>query len=954
MNLDIMMYIPGLPFNGDTIKKESLGGSETAGYYMAREIAKRGHRVTVFSNTDQPGLFDKVRYLPISEYWKFTRSIKFDVAIVQRAPEVCSAKNSAKINILWCHDLALKRQIETFRGALWNIDKVMVVSEWMRDQYKSVYDLPEETFWVTRNGIDLSLFSPQQRDCKQLVYSSRPERGLDMLLQHIFPEILKRVPDAKLNIAGYINPVDHLQGFYQNIERLVSSFGSSVVVRGALSKQDLYKLYGSAGLCVYPTPSPAMPAFHEVSCITAMEAQAAGLPIITSKRGALAETIAPDAGHLIEGDPWSPQYIDEFVNASVKLMTDSEAWNKRSNAGLARASTLDWSGVAQEWEEGFIKQFEGKTRNKHTLALNFIRRSDIIAAKEAVKDFDDELALEIKDAISTHYGFIETPDKFKAQYEHIADSHTPAVFESAQQEPRLANLIKFLDLNPTINRVLDFGCAHGSYAINAANAAGREWVGVDCSQKCIDLANVFRLQHAKKPDNIKFIRGDADVDLSEEKLFDCLLLQEVLEHVEKPWDLINKLERWVKPGGKIYITVPFGPWEYDSYSTNPYRMHLWEFDIHDVHDMLSAKPGLQISTAVFGESTKLGEPLGWQIIEYVASPYPAQPIKLGRKLLLQAPRQTVSASIIAGPNSEDTLHWCLKSLKDIADEVVIMNCGMTGEGIRIAKEYGARIFEGVDPKTNGFETPRNMGIDKCRMDWILWIDTDEKLVDPVYMQKYFRDNPYQGYSVQQHHFACDANFPPDLPVRFFRNNGKLRFFGMIHEHPEMELNKGPGETIVVTDTKIAHVGYLSENIRRQRFMRNYPGMQADIDRYPDRLLQKHFIMRDNMQMVNFEYQSNGGQISEAMLLRCEQTIDLFRKYFLGKPGHLNADSLQYYSAACALLGIGFEVEFSVSADKEKVAGRAPIRARFANTEDYLAELNARAKQSASKFEETYW
>ena len=42
LKLDITFAIPGLPFNGNTFDKQSLGGSETAAYYMGRALAKLG------------------------------------------------------------------------------------------------------------------------------------------------------------------------------------------------------------------------------------------------------------------------------------------------------------------------------------------------------------------------------------------------------------------------------------------------------------------------------------------------------------------------------------------------------------------------------------------------------------------------------------------------------------------------------------------------------------------------------------------------------------------------------------------------------------------------------------------------------------------------------------------------------------------------------------------------
>ena len=59
----IVMHCMGLPFNGDTIKEGSLGGSETAAYYMARELSAQGHKVTLFTGSQDEGNFDGVRYL---------------------------------------------------------------------------------------------------------------------------------------------------------------------------------------------------------------------------------------------------------------------------------------------------------------------------------------------------------------------------------------------------------------------------------------------------------------------------------------------------------------------------------------------------------------------------------------------------------------------------------------------------------------------------------------------------------------------------------------------------------------------------------------------------------------------------------------------------------------------------------------------------------------------------
>jgi glycosyltransferase involved in cell wall biosynthesis len=346
-----------------------------------------------------------------------------------------------------------------------------------------------------------------------------------------------------------------------------------------------------------------------------------------------------------------------------------------------------------------------------------------------------------------------------------------------------------------------------------------------------------------------------------------------------------------------------------------------------------------------------------------------------RKLKLQRPRQTLSASIIAGPNSEETLHWNLRSLINVADEVVIADCGLSEEALRIIDTYkwkewdetrsiesqrearnflNIRVVPGIAPQVAGFETARNIALAACTQDWVLWIDTDEKVLQSEQLNKYLKPNMFQGYSIRQHHFAVDTTFDSDMPVRCFRNNGKLRFFGMIHEHPEAKLNEGPGMTIIVTDVHIPHLGYLIESGRQQRFNRNWPLLEKDIETYPDRRLQKHFIMRDEMMLASFEFQQNGNQVTESIRQRCRKVIEVYREHFLGKGHFANIDPVDYYSQACTFLGIGFDTQMVITADKIEARPTPPRRLRYADEKDFLADISNKAANAVRPFSQPYF
>ena len=1010
ITLDISLAIPGMPFNGKTFDTLSVGGSESAGYYMGKALARLGHRVTVFCNTE-PMRCEDVDYLPLSLFKSYSEFATNDVCIVQRQPELLAQQYRSRFVALWSHDLALGRMAGIVNGVAWNFDRLFVLSEFQRQQYRDTYNVPEDLLYVTRNGVDLRTITqvreamPKEvaRNPLSLVYAARPERGLDILLTEIMPRILEREPKAQLFLCTYDNHADHLAEFYAHCKSVGDRLGAAVQYLGHLTKAQLYEVYHSAGLYVYPMPSKIGPEFDEVSCISLMEAQACGLPAVATARGAIPETLAIGAGAMVPWPGHTPAFYDAFADECLHLMRDRQAWQAASRAGIAHAATLDWDAVADEWSSLFETEIRKHSADLGTLANHFWRHSDIYAAKECLARLpaDDPKSAAVRERIAQDWAFLDEPDGFRKQYERIGGTHNPAVLEWAKHEPRYAALRSWLanklkaredeqvqalaggaryssgDLRYS---VLDYGCAHGAYAVNLlAELPHLAITGVDIDQHGIEMGYRFAEQLGVA-DRFRGVVGDhgrlADTSLPEfAEQYDCALAQEVLEHVPDPAAVLRSLEARVKDGGTVYITVPFGPWEYSDYFRYPWRAHLWEFDLHDLHELLDVK-GAEADVTKrcmpYGMSPETEEALGWWVVTYKVTPKSRGvfgKIDWDRKLWLQRPRQTVSAAIMAGgPTVEETLHWCLRSLETVADEVVIADCGLSAEAHRVIDGYrrldldgkerkhwhNIKVVPGVDPKTEGFETPRNIALEHCTQDWVLWIDTDEKLVQPHCAAKYLRRNTYQGYSIRQHHFACDTQFEADLPVRLFRNNGKLRFHGMIHEHPESAINEGPGRTIVVNDLHIAHVGYLIESGRRVRFERNWPMLQADIQKYPTRKLQKHMIMRDEMLRCTYELQQNGNHATEEIRERARAVVDLWREHFRGQGHFTNSDPLHYYSQALAILGGGFDCAFQVSADKVEAKVNGATRVRFANIEDMQIELAFRAKQAAEPYAGRYW
>ena len=76
-------------------------------------------------------------------------------------------------------------------------------------------------------------------------------------------------------------------------------------------------------------------------------------------------------------------------------------------------------------------------------------------------------------------------------------------------------------------------------------------------------------------------------------------------------------------------------------------------------------------------------------------------------------------------NEERSLDQCLNSIKDIADEIIIVDTGSTDKSIEIAESFNARIyhFDWIDD----FSAARNESIKYANYNWIFLIDADEVL-----------------------------------------------------------------------------------------------------------------------------------------------------------------------------------------------------------------------------------
>lgn len=336
-------------FHGHSLKERPLGGMETAVIRLAEALHDLGNEVIVFSNLENPPLSEPL-YLPRP---RLAHLGEVDVFVGIREWRTCFLPVQCAKNFFWTgdsYDLMQNMGMGDRRVAD-KIDAFLAVSDWHAREICSRSGFPKEKTYVLRNGIYAEYFKDcdeTKRDKRRLIYSSTPYRGLKFLPQ-IYKTLKPEFPDMSLHIFSdykvYGEQANQAYaGLIQEQKLLEKEFSEidGCYMQGGVTQQQLAREMMLSGILAYPNT------FEETSCITAMEAQAAGCVVVTSNLGALPETIG-DAGIIINEKPGSEAYIKEFIKKIELLFNDDEMRKELSFKAIKRAEAYSWKKIAEKF-----------------------------------------------------------------------------------------------------------------------------------------------------------------------------------------------------------------------------------------------------------------------------------------------------------------------------------------------------------------------------------------------------------------------------------------------------------------------------------------------------------------------------------------------------------------------------------------------------------------------------
>ncbi len=185
-------------------------------------------------------------------------------------------------------------------------------------------------------------------------------------------------------------------------------------------------------------------------------------------------------------------------------------------------------------------------------------------------------------------------------------------------------------------------------------------------------------------------------------------------------------------------------------------------------------------------------------------------------------------------NEGATLGHCLASVRDLVDEIIVVDTGSGDNTQDIARQHDARIFDLAWP--DSFAAARNESIRHATGQWLLWLDGDEFFdeTNRAKLRQLLADlsDDNAAYVMQQRSGTTSGSATIVDQVRLFRNHPRIRWDYRVHEQILPSVRKA-GHVVRSTSIAIEHSGYLDPALRHKKLERNLRLLHMDQTERPE-------------------------------------------------------------------------------------------------------------------------
>jgi D-inositol-3-phosphate glycosyltransferase len=235
-------------------------------------------------------------------------------------------------------------RLDTEQRLLQNVDCIIVATADERMQMIRSCGIPPHRITVVPCGVDLTLFTPQNRMEARKQLGLKPHKPVLLFVGRLDPfkgpDLLLRAvammeEDAQVVLAG---GKLHGDNDLQQLRKLATELGISQRVHfiGARPQQELPTLYSGADVTVVPS-------YYESFGLVAVESLACGTPVVATRVGGLTTVVKHGkTGYLV---PRCPGFFAERLDA---LLRNTEVWEQMHASTRSSVLQYSWKSIASQ------------------------------------------------------------------------------------------------------------------------------------------------------------------------------------------------------------------------------------------------------------------------------------------------------------------------------------------------------------------------------------------------------------------------------------------------------------------------------------------------------------------------------------------------------------------------------------------------------------------------------
>ncbi len=147
--------------------------------------------------------------------------------------------------------------------------------------------------------------------------------------------------------------------------------------------------------------------------------------------------------------------------------------------------------------------------------------------------------------------------------------------------------------------------------------------------------------------------------------------------------------------------------------------------------------------------------------------------------------------IVLGKNVAHEVVPTLKTVR-FADEVIFVDTGSTDDTLKVIKPYVHKV---IHTTGHNFARWRNLGAKKAKGDWLLYIDSDERVPKPLAweIRQTIENSSHDAYRIHRFEILLGKHlrhWPDSYVLRLIKVAALKKWTGKLHEQPQIEGSLG--------------------------------------------------------------------------------------------------------------------------------------------------------------------